>query len=102
MQTVDRIVEVLEEAGIDHVFGIVTGAITLTMPEWGIGVAEQDQTGIGRQAAPIEIEVDGFGPGWDQTQRGQLKWGGHLGWHRIDIGDRVCFGGINVHAGSLL
>jgi hypothetical protein len=31
-----------------------------------------------------------------------LKWGGHLGWHRIDIGDRVCFGAINVHAGSLL
>jgi hypothetical protein len=29
--------------------------------EWGIGVAEQDQTGIRRQAAPIEIEVDGFG-----------------------------------------
>ena len=54
----------------------VTGAMTLTMPEWGIGVAEQDQTGIGRQAVPIEIEVDGFGPDWDQTQRRQLKWGG--------------------------
>jgi hypothetical protein len=53
--------------------------------EWGIGVAEQDQTGIGRQAAPIEIEADGFGPDRDQVQRGQLKWGGHLGWHRIDI-----------------
>jgi hypothetical protein len=37
------------------------------MPEWGIGVAEQDQTGIGRQAAPIEIEVDGFGPDGDQA-----------------------------------
>src|SRR5215510_14258512 len=21
----------------------------------------------------------------DQAQRGQLQWGGHLGWHRIDI-----------------
>jgi hypothetical protein len=54
-------------------------------PEWGIGVAEQDQIGVGRQAAPIEIEVDGFGPDRDQAQRGQLKWGGHLGWHRIAI-----------------
>jgi hypothetical protein len=54
------------------------------MPEWGIGVAEQDQAGIGRQAAPIEIEVDGFGLDRDQAQRGQLQWGGHLGWHRID------------------
>jgi len=70
--------------------------------ELGIGGVEQDQTGIGRQAAAIEIEIDGFGPDRGQGQRGQLKWGGHLGWDRIDIWDRVCFGAINVQVGSLL
>jgi hypothetical protein len=70
--------------------------------ELGIGVVEQDQPGIRRQAAAIEIESDGFGPDRGQRQRDQWKWGGPLGWHRINLWDRVCCGAINVHVDSLL
>ena len=62
-----------------------------------IGVFEQHQPGIGRQAASIDVEVNGFVPDWCQ-----VKAGCHLRLYRIDTWDRVCLGGISVQAGSLL
>jgi hypothetical protein len=67
-----------------------------------IGVFEQDQTGIGRQAAPIEVESHGFGSDRCQVQRHEVEWGRDSGLHQIDTWDRVCFGARNVHADSLL
>jgi len=67
-----------------------------------IGVFEQDQTGIGRQAAPIEVELNGFGSDRCQVQRREVGWGRDSGLHQIDTWNRVCFGARNVHADSLL
>jgi len=52
--------------------------------KWLIGVFAQDQTGIGRQAAPIEVEINGFGPDRCQVQRREVEWGRDSGLHRID------------------
>jgi hypothetical protein len=62
-----------------------------------IGVFEQHKPGIRRQASPIKVEGNGFVP-----DRRQLKWGSHIGVHRIDTSDGVCFGAIRAHVGSLL
>jgi hypothetical protein len=48
-----------------------------------INIFEQDHTGIGRQLATIEVEVNGFGPNWCQGQRCLLRLEHHIGLHRI-------------------
>ena len=61
-----------------------------------IRVFAQDQTGIGRQTSPCEVEVNGFVPA-----RCQLQWGCAIGWHRIDTREGVCSGVRRVHVGAL-
>jgi hypothetical protein len=50
-------------------------------PQLVIDVFKQDHTGIGRQAATIEVKINCFGPHWRHMQQGWLKWGCHISWH---------------------
>jgi hypothetical protein len=43
-----------------------------------IDVFAQAHTGIGRQAATIEVKSNRFGPNWRQMQGLRLKVGGHI------------------------
>ena len=67
-----------------------------------IDIFEQDDTGIGGQAAPIAVECNGFAPNRGENQRCRVTLRRQISLHRIAAWDRVCFGATSVHVGSLL
>lgn len=67
-----------------------------------IAVVEQNQTGIGSQAATSAVEGNRFGPDRCQGQRCLVQLGCPIGLHGIKTGDQLCVEELSVQAGSLL
>ena len=63
---------------------------------------EQDETGIGRQAATIEVDFHSFAPNRCREQWCRLTLGRERRLHRIETWNRGFFGATSVHVGSLL